>query len=403
VARPSSVRYINEVHTLDLLLRNGGASRADVAKSLGVSRSTITSIVGLLLKQELVRERPRPSPAGGERRDATGRPGIQIELNGSGAYFVGAEVGVHRLTTVVLNLRGEMIAKRSRTFSPGAAGGLSAVTAVLDEIDKAVGDAVDPARIRGVGVSIPALVDHAGVVCNAPIIGWRDVPLKRLMQEALTEHGFKVEVDVLNDASALAIAETRAGTGKRAKTVLFMNMEDGVGGAIVDSERLFLGNDGLAGEIGHLPVGPVEPDYPSGRPFELLVGQEALLSTFARRGCACATIEEASAAIAANNRAAVTAAEEWADHLSAGLLALTYAFNPGLIVLGGVVSELYTAMAPRIRTRLEKELVAGLRLPDIDRSALGRFGSAVGAATVLHQRVFVIDERLLQFSSAQAG
>ena len=402
MARPSSVRYINEVQTLDLLLRNGGASRADIAKSLGVSRSTITSIVGVLLKQELVRERPLLSPAGGERRDVTGRPGIHIDLNGGGAYFVGVEVGVHRLSTVVLNLRGEVVTKRSLAFSPGTAGGDAAVAMVMREIAKVVGDAVDPAKIRGVGVSIPALVDHAGVVCNAPIIGWKNVPLKRLLQEALTERGFKVEVDVLNDASALAIAETRAGTGKRAKTVLFMNMEDGVGGAIVDSERLFLGNDGFAGEIGHLPVGPAETDYPSGRPFELLVGQEALLATFARHGCACTTIEEASAAIAAGDRAATATAEEWADHLAAGLLALTYAFNPGLIVLGGVVSELYPPMAARIRARLEGELVAGLRLPDIDRSALGRFGSAVGAATVLHQRVFAIDERLLQVSMAPA-
>src|SRR5688572_24777941 len=87
-------------------LRDGDSrSRARLAADLGLNKATVSSLVGELMARGLVRE-------GEAERGAVGRPGILVEIEGTGAYGVGAEINVHHVATLALDLAGGVASER---------------------------------------------------------------------------------------------------------------------------------------------------------------------------------------------------------------------------------------------------------------------------------------------------
>jgi hypothetical protein len=110
LATPQLIRYLNAQSALSALFRHGGQSRADLARALGLNRSSIGNIVAGLLAEDLVIERPdaaRPSDG------RTGRPGVIVELRPEGVWFLGIEVELDCIGLVALNLVGHIVRRRS--------------------------------------------------------------------------------------------------------------------------------------------------------------------------------------------------------------------------------------------------------------------------------------------------
>ena len=84
----------NEARALEALFHAGGLSRADLARALGLTRSTTGALVQSLLDAGLARERPDGSNPRRGNEVRVGRPGILVEIDGDGAFFLGAYVGV---------------------------------------------------------------------------------------------------------------------------------------------------------------------------------------------------------------------------------------------------------------------------------------------------------------------
>jgi glucokinase len=104
------------------------------------------------------------------------------------------------------------------------------------------------ARIDRLGIGVPGPLDlERGVIVQAPNLGWRDVPLRDMVAEAL---GCPVVMD--NDANAAAYGEAWVGAGRGARVLLLVTLGTGVGGGVVEDGRVFHGARGLAVEIGHM-------------------------------------------------------------------------------------------------------------------------------------------------------
>lgn len=98
------------------------------------------------------------------------------------------------------------------------------------------------------GLGVPGPLDlERGVIVQAPNLGWRDVPLRDMVAEAL---GVPVIMD--NDANAAAFGEAWVGAGRGARVLLLVTLGTGVGGGVVEEGRVFHGARGLAVEIGHM-------------------------------------------------------------------------------------------------------------------------------------------------------
>ena len=136
--------------------------------------------------------------------------------------------------------------------------------AVIDACAAALVSARDgaPAEVResiiGIGISSPGPVDpRAGVVVEPPNLGpdFRDVPLADAVEAAL---GLPTFLD--RDTNVAALGEAAYGAGRGQYDFIYVTVSTGIGGSIVTDGRLFHGPDGMAGELGHVPVeldGPI--------------------------------------------------------------------------------------------------------------------------------------------------
>ena len=104
------------------------------------------------------------------------------------------------------------------------------------------------ARIDRLGMGVPGPLDlERGIIVHAPNLGWRGVPLRDMVAEALD-----CPVVMDNDANAAAYGEAWVGAGRGARVLLLVTLGTGVGGGVVEEGRVFHGARGLAVEIGHM-------------------------------------------------------------------------------------------------------------------------------------------------------
>ncbi len=381
---PRRIRLINVVAALQGLSDAGRMSRAELARRLGLNRSSSGQIVAALTASGLVREVEDTGGREGLVRGA-GRPGIMLELVPDAAFFIGIELGVEHISAVTIDLVG-----RARTHAREA---LAAVSVPVEEVVAravalAVGalDASKVERCRGVGVSAPAHIRPDGRVGIAPLIGWRDLDLIRPLKAALP---VDVPVAVENDANAFAIGD-RYKHGASGVTLALL-METGIGGGILIDGKLFRGGHGLAGEIGHTLV-----PGSGGISLEQLIGREVLVRRYRTEcGNAAADFADFLAAVRDREPAAVSIAEDWSRHLGYTLFQACRLVDPERIVLGGSVAALYPMVAARVAVHMSTRQSVDFPTPVVVVDGDAEYGSAFGAACLMHQRFLSLENDAL--------
>jgi predicted NBD/HSP70 family sugar kinase len=401
LATPQTVRHLNEIRALNALFRHAGMSRADLARVLGLNRSTTGNIITSLMTDGLAVERPGTPRDDGTAK--TGRPGIKVQIDPVGATFLGAEIGVDRLTVVAIDMAAQEISRVSipfPTFDQTPDAGIHRMAALIGEV---IDQLASPARIRGLCVALPALLGSDGLVINGLGLGWRNVRLKAMIADGLRVlfPALDLDITIENDANAFAIAETYRDTTHRSETVAFLLIENGAGGGIVIGGRLFRGSAGLAGEFGQIVLGG--QGFHAGRlkpgHLESYIGKDAILARYRTNGApATADIEHLLNALALGDEAALKTAQAWGQGLATGLIQVTSVLNPGLIILGGSVAPLFPYVAREVQQAMQRELLEGFPMPKIEASSLGLEGPALGAALLMHQSMFSIVESAIYAS-----
>jgi predicted NBD/HSP70 family sugar kinase len=386
-AGANSVRYLNELRALDVLFRDGAMSRADLARLLGLNRSTTSSIVNSLLAQSLLLERSQE--VGPEKRVQTGRPGIDVELNPGGALFIGVGVEVDQLTAVSIDLTGKVVAREALIFPVSSRPAEEAADKVAEMALSLTGSDASRKSVQGIGIAAPALVE-AGVARLGLLLNWRDVPFAQFVTDRID---LDVPILLENDANAFAIAETYHGNSRNVGTVVFVVIESGAGAGIVSDGRLFRGGRGMAGEIGHLYVGGA--GYaPGGRGLlESYVGKEAVLARYKRYSGTEVGLTRFLELLGQEDGAAAQTAQDWSKWLSRGLSHIANLLNPDLFIIGGSVGRMFPSVASQVSASLSATLKSQDQMPRLEMAEIGIEGPAFGAALLLHQRMFSVDEK----------
>ncbi|HWT56782.1 MAG TPA: ROK family transcriptional regulator [Rhizobium sp.] len=377
---PRRIRQNNIVAALQTIYVHRSLSRADLARKLGMNRSSSGEIVAELTEGGFVQE----SEESGKQRlehSRAGRPGIMLELVPDAAFFVGIEIGVEHISAVVVDLSAEVRACRKVAFDTPSSTVEEAVAQGVDLIVGAMAKRMI-ARCKGLGLSTPSHVRPDGFVTLAPIIGWRDVPLKEIARSAFPA---AVPIAVENDANAFAIGDSyRHGD---AGVTLFLLMETGVGGGIMIDGKLFRGGHGLAGEIGHTLV-----PGSGGQKLEQLIGREVLIRQYREAvGHEDADLQDFLGSVRDRVPAAVNIAETWSRHLAYALLQACRLLDPDRIVLGGSVAPLYPMVAARVAVHMSEGQNIAFPTPEIVVDDDAEFDSAFGAACMLHRRFLSLE------------
>jgi predicted NBD/HSP70 family sugar kinase len=226
---------------LQHLFGDGPASRADLARTSGLTRVTVSDLVGQLITEGLVEELGAPA---GSR---VGKPPTLVGLAADSAHIVALDLSVDdTMTGAVLNLAGEVKARREARLA-GLKG--ADAEAVVHRLAAELIDLADR-PVLGIGVGSPGVVDAEGTVLAAPNLGWADLPLAAGLRETL-----RLPVFVANDANAAVLGEHTFGDSGDGG-LMVIRIGTGVGAGLVLEGSLLHGNRAAAGEIGHVVVDP---------------------------------------------------------------------------------------------------------------------------------------------------
>ena len=226
---------------LQQLFREGPASRADLARTTGLTRVTVSDLVGQLVADGLVEELGAPA---GSR---VGKPPVLVGLDAESTHIVGLDLSAtDRMTGAVVNLGGVVRARHELPLD-GAVG--DAAVALVHRLASEL-IAMTDRPVLGVGVGSPGVVDAAGTVIDAPNLAWTDTPLARSLADALG-----LPVFVANDADTAVLGEHTFGASDDGGLML-LRVGTGVGAGLILEGSLLHGHRGAAGEIGHVVVDP---------------------------------------------------------------------------------------------------------------------------------------------------
>ena len=376
------VRHINQARTLELLRRHKTLSRAEIARRLGLTRSTLSELATALLEGGLVIEDGGPVV-----HSRGGRPGSGLRLNPAGATFLGAELGNDHITVVALSLDAQELVRLREPIesNPDADVVVTRLAGLARRAIREAGDAA--AAVQGLGVSVPGMLDQDGTVFWLPQLGWRNVDLKGMLEKAL---GIPVCLD--NDANAAALAELYFGEAADGADLLYLMLDIGIGGGLIADRSLYRGAGGRAGEIGHLRLDPSGPQCRCGGVgcFEAVAGKPALLRYDRDAGGTASSADEVLEQAAAHDAAALAAVGRWMYWLGRGVASAVYLLDARRVILGGSLAVQMPALAEDLAEVLREEKVPKADELQLTLTRLGADGVAIGGAALIYQKLFQV-------------
>jgi predicted NBD/HSP70 family sugar kinase len=320
-------------------------------------------------------------------RQPTGRPGTGLKLNPQGAFFLGAEINIEHIHLVLLNLEGSIIYRQTiglRSTKPEAVcQDLVDLVQKVRSVQLAGSD-----RLRGIGVTVSALVDTQGVIRSAPTFRWHHVDLKSAITAELD-----IPIFVENDANGAALAELSFGRRKGQSDLCLLFLDVGVGAGMIFDRKIFRGSDGLAGEIGHLSLDRASNGLAEGMGFlETHLGRDALLASYRRVGGEAKDIETFLRDLSKGVPGAQEIVSMWGEWLTLAIRNLADLFNPKRVILAGSLSELFRFVEKDVRRRLRERCFPTVENLEIDLSSFGEDSSALGGAALVFDRIFSVPD-----------
>ena len=327
---------MNRSIILDLVRRDRRISRTELARRSKLTKPTVSTIVDELIADGVVRE------VGFGASVAAAAAGAVARLQRGFGGVPGGALGMHTITVAVADARGQIFESRSRqAIYDAPARSVKALRPLIAELLRAA--KVPRSRIEGAAATVPGLYDRElGVCVLAPNLGWRDFPVRAALAEELD-----MPVTVNNIIHSVAVAEGRVGAARGVRSYVCVYVDMGIGSGIVADGRLFFGQRGLSGEIGHCPVVADGPACGCGRSGCL----ETVASTMALARAAEQAIAAGETSVLREREtidaAAITRAALAGDALSMRLLAgagehlgrgisyLLNILNPEMVVLAG--------------------------------------------------------------------
>lgn len=380
------LRKVNESAVLELIREKGPIPRAELARLLKLSPPTITRIVNPLIESGLVLE----GNSGDSKR---GRRPILLEFNHRASLIIGVYVG-QNMVGALADLSGEILERRGVPSVPGEEGvqRLSALVRELHELSKSVGPPV-----RGVGIGAPSIaLFEEGIVRLAPGLGWRDLPLKRRLEEQL-----HLPIFVENEINLITLGESWRGAGQGINNLICISLGDGIGAGLLLNGQLHRGSRDAAGEIGYI----IPNERYLGRKYdtygclESLAGMTGIVQRTRQRLAAgepsilahtpvddpasSLTAQMILSAAREQDSLALAVVQETVDYLSIAVANIACILDPERIIISGDLAEFGDLFVEPIQARLDGLIPA---VPEIILSDLGMDAAILGAVAIALQQ-----------------
>lgn len=380
------LRRRNLSTVLDLVHLNRSMTRADIARSTGLNRSTVMTIVNELASLQLI---TATEPIDTKK---IGRPSSVI-VPSPHHLAVAVNPDTDACIIGIIGLGGQVMrtVRYPNEHIPSPQEMVNIVAAVLQGMLPSLADAHE---VVGVGLGVPGLVNSTtGVVTLAPHLGWRDEPVAQMLSDAVG-----LPVFAGNDASCGIVAEASFGAGVGDSEIVFLNGgASGIGGGVIIGGRQLGGVSGYGGEFGHTLVNSAG--------VRCHCGAVGCLETEVTRG---ELLRVAGVADSTDLRARLTAAyqssdearaevERQIDYLAVAIRNIVNTLNPGLVILGGFLSILHALDGERLESVVRATALAGAGAAVRIVASQGRSNLLLGAGQL------VLESLLNDPTSARRG
>ena len=361
VARQQSVRLV-----VERLLRDRSVSRAEIARSTGLSKQTISEVMRDLERDGWVDE-------DGQIQGSVGRSAVTYALRPDAAFVLGIDLGGTKLHVALADLQGVIVAE---SIEPTAGDGGAAVVAQIGRMTDALLQraGVSSQRLRGGVMGSPGIVDPAsgGIVIAPNIAGLDSLDVRAALRARLG-----IDVAIENDVNLAAIGEHWRGNSRKARSFAFIAVGTGIGMGIFADGHLIRGARGAAGEIAYLPLGGDPYDARGQRlgTLETAIGSAGIIERYVGLGGAPgSTVRDVFDRLETEEAARVTI-DEVGRIVTTAILAVHSILDPEIIIMGGSIGA-----RPELKLRIDAHLGRCMREPvRIELSALGNRATLIGA------------------------
>jgi len=387
VARRGTPREINRQIALNLIRSRQPVSRAELARLMGVRRGVVSRLVDELLEARLVFE--------GEKGDSPrGRKPMHLHIETRRRCVVAVDISASQTALLVTDLMAQPLREVAEFATPLEPQVL--VEEVARTVRRMLAGPPEVGNCVGIGVAVSGVVDLAGCVRYSPTLGFHELDLQQMLQEAT-----RLPAVVENSTKACVLGQVWAARGDAPVDgpVAFVNLSDGVGVGVAVDGKLLRGAHNVAGELGHVPLNLYGPRCACGRRgcWEAYVSKRAIVARYrgtdpswpASADSSSVTIEHVMERARAGEARALETLRETGYFLSCGLATIVKVVDPQRIYVGGEITEVWDLIGPVVREGLgEDNVVCQAGEPEILTVGLGEYPRLRGAAALISTPAF---------------
>lgn len=385
-----AMAQMNRSMVFDLIRRKGPISRAEIARTIGLSIPTVMKITEEFSHKQFVQDVGKGESSGGKRPEL-------LELIPDSKYIIGVGVGRSKTNVLMMNLAGEVfireIMETGGTVVPEV--WISRLIQVIENVIRESG--LPEKQILGMGIGMPGILDEeSGKVLFSPDFKWENVDMLTPIRER-----FKMDITIENANRALAMGEYYFGAGVDSRNFLVVNLGHGIGSAIMREGEFYRGSSGSSGEIGHIILEKNGPKCNCGNKGCLeaiasgnAIARDAKIAVL--EGNASKIMElvngdinriEAKTVFEAahlGDQMAIQITERAMQYIGIGLANYINLLDPDLIILFGGLTNAGDIFLKKIKEVLrERQMKFAGRQVKLVISQMGENGTAVGSASLV--------------------
>lgn len=234
----------NKSCILHAIWENKGISRLEIARLTNLSTATVSRLVDILINKDKLIEERESIPG------SKGRPMKALYFGNNKRFIIGIDLGTTYIRGMLTNMNAEPL-KEIEVVTESDMDPEYVMDKVIDVI-KRLSDTtlVRKEQIIGIGMAVAGIIDlREGKVIYSPAFNWRNVELYSYIKKHVN-----IPIFLDNVSRVMALGELTFGKGSEFDTVICINIGYGIGAGIIINKKIYFGNDGIAGEFGHLPV-----------------------------------------------------------------------------------------------------------------------------------------------------
>ena len=374
-------------------IHNGNSTITDLAKVLDLSIPTVTKLVEDMCQSGILNSYGKLETAGGRHPQLYG-------LNPDACYFVGVDIRRLCVNIGLINFNGELVETQMGvpyTFENTQKG----LDSLCELISNFIGSLiVEKDKILDINVNVSGRVNPE----SGYSYSWFNFGEDTLAQVMTDRIGIDVYID--NDTRAMTYGEYLKGNISEKKHILFVNLSWGLGLGIIIDGNLYMGKSGFAGEFGHFPAydneimchcgkkGCLETEASGSAMYRKLIerynnGEQTFLSDAIESGKKI-TLEDFIDATNHEDMLCIELAEELGHELGKNIAGLINIFNPEVVIIGGILSQLGDYVLLPIKTAVRKHSLNLVnRDTTIKLSVLKDRAGIIGACMMARSRIFI--------------